>query len=226
LIRFSLSDTHETVNSSTSKAYWKDLWVYRKAFCFIVIATGLSYANYMIALVLMNSFVPLVTSIDKSTMASLNTSLLLLDFVSLPVFGWIASKSLRERFMLISALAIAILAAPLCALLYDASLGQVIAIRICIVLLGTAFCAPFQAWAHQLVPKSHRYILISLAYAIGSQLLGSPTAALSLWAFKTTGIAASVSWYWLILAASASVILYSTKPNYKTKDSPCLFPST
>jgi MFS family permease len=109
--------------------------------------------------------------------------------------------------MLGTALIVSISAVPLFTLLSNASLLTVIFLRFCFVLFGIAFCAPFHAWAQELVPPAHRYAVISFGYALGSQLLGGPTAAISLWCFKQTGIVASVSWYWASLATLSSLAI-------------------
>jgi hypothetical protein len=75
------------------------------------------------------------------------------------------------------------------------------------VLSGVAFFAPFHAWAQELIPPAYRYATISFGYAMGTQILGAPTAAFSLWCFKKTGIVASVSWMWVALAIASSLVI-------------------
>jgi len=187
----------------------KDLWRYRKPLFLIAVSAGFAYANYAIALVLMNGFVPLVSSLTKVQMISLNSALLVFDFCALPFFGWLASKISRERLMLSASLGVVIGAIPLFMMLEGATLGGVIGIRVCFVILGVAFFAPFHAWAQELIPSSKRYAVISFGYAIGSQLLGGPTAAISLWLFKKTNHIASVSLYWAVLALLSSMAIGS-----------------
>ena len=67
-------------------------WNYRKQLLLIILVSGLGYANYVIALVLMNGLVPLVSPLAKEQMIALNSYLLVLDFAALPLFGWLASK--------------------------------------------------------------------------------------------------------------------------------------
>ena len=179
----------------------KIFWAYRKALFLIALCAGFSYANYSIALVMMNGFIPLISSITKQQMIHLNTLLLILDCAALPFFGWLSSKISREKMMIGAAFGVLLTTLPLFILLENATLTSVILVRICLVLFGVAFFAPFHAWAQDLVPPAHRYAIISFGYAIGSQLLGGPSAAFSLWLFKTTGIISSISWYWLTLAA-------------------------
>lgn len=186
-------------------------WEYRKPLCLIAATSGFAYANYAIALVLMNGFIPLVASVTKAQMMGVNTFLLVLDFATLPLFGWLASKISREKVMLGAAMGAALCGIPLFMLLSGAGLACIVGVRICLVLFGVAFFAPFHAWAQQLIPPAHRYAIISFGYAVGSQLLGGPAAAVSLWCFKKTQIVSSVAWYWVALAAISSWIIVRTK---------------
>lgn len=192
------------------------LWTHRMPLLFIAIGAGFSYANYSIALILMNGFIPLVSSITKTEMMNVNTWLLVLDFCALPFFGWLSSKISREKVMMGATLGAVLSGIPLFLVLPQASFAGIIGIRICLVLFGVAFFAPFHAWAQQLIPAEHRYKIISFGYALGSQLLGGPTAALSLWAFKQTGIVSSVAWYWLALAIASGVAV-SLSMQFKKK---------
>ena len=101
---------------------------------------------------------------------------------------------------------------PLLMSLEGASLVQIIGVRIVFVIFGVAFFAPFHAWAQQLIPSTCRYAVISLGYALGSQLLGSPTASLALWCFQKTGMISSVAWYWLGLGLISSLSIVMTLP--------------
>lgn len=190
--------------SHTLRNLTNTLWTNRKALLFIVICAGFGSACFSVALVLMNGLIPLITTLTKADVMKINTYLLALDLCALPFFGWLASKMPRERLMLSASLGVSLFAIPLFLWLDGASWGQVIAARVALVLFGVAFFAPFHAWAGQLVPPSARYAVISLGYALGSQLIGSPTAALSLWCFKKTGMVASVGWYWMFLAVICS----------------------
>ncbi|MES2344598.1 MAG: MFS transporter [Chlamydiota bacterium] len=187
------------------------LWRMRAPLCMIALTSGFSYATYSMSLILMNGFVPLVSSLTKESMLALNSLLLVLDFATLPLFGWLASKMQRQKLMLYSSLMVVITALPLSMFLSGAHLLTVILVRLCFVLFGVAFFAPFHAWAQDLIPKTHRYLIISFGYSLGSQLLGGPTAAISLWIFKKTGIVSSISWYWAMLGlASTLVIAFTT----------------
>lgn len=183
------------------------LWTYRKAFICIMITSGFASATYSIALVLMNGFIPLVSMLSKTEVMKINTYLLVLDFCALPFFGWVASKVPREMLMLSASLGVVLFAIPLILSLKGAFLMGVIGVRMVFVVLGVAFFAPFHAWAQQLIPSTCRYAVISLGYALGTQALGSPTAALALWCFQKTGMISSVVWYWMFLGLLSSGVI-------------------
>ncbi|MDP1880232.1 MAG: MFS transporter [Parachlamydiaceae bacterium] len=190
--------------------FFKNCWKYKYPMMSIAIVSGFSYANYSIALIFMNGFIPLVSDVTKTEMMQVNTWLLILDLCTLPLFGWLSSKYSREKIMLVSSLAVVCSGVPLLMTLVNASLLGIIGVRICLVLLGAAFFAPFHAWALQLIPVKDRYGIISFAYAIGAQILGGPAAAISLWLYKKTGIVSSVSWYWVFLATLSSFCIVKT----------------
>lgn len=189
----------------------KTLWEHRKALLQIMVSSGFAYGTYSMALVLINGFIPLISSHTKAEMMSLNTFLLGLDLCTLPLFGWIASKTSREKVMLLAALTGGIGAIPLCLLLHNPTFVKVLFARVCFVLIGVAFSAPFHAWTQELVPPKHRYIVIAFGYSLGSQLIGAPTAAVSLWLFQTTNTLSSISWYWMLLALSVSVVFLARR---------------
>lgn len=138
-------------------------------------------------------------------------------FLRPPLFGWLASKISREKMMLTASLCLSLGALPLFVALEGATLTTVIAIRMCFVLLGVAYSAPFHAFAQQLIPKAHRYAVISFGYAIGSQALGGPTTALSLWLYKSTGLAAAGALFIVVLAALNCFVLLFTLQNTSQK---------
>jgi MHS family proline/betaine transporter-like MFS transporter len=213
LIRSHISESSTSSALSFSHSFSQLIqifWDCRKLLLVIAISSGFAYANYSIALVLMNGILPLATSLNKEQMINLNTFLLVLDFSALPLFGWLASKITREKMMLYASLSVALSAIPVFFLLESASFLSVIVIRIWLVIVGVAYFAPFHAWAQQIVPASYRYLIISFGYALGSQLFGGPTAMISMWLYKETGMISSAAWYWWALALANSVMLLQT----------------
>ncbi len=185
----------------------KVFYFHRRCLLSIILVSGFDYAHYSISLILMNGFVPLVSSFSKQEMMGLNTILIIFDFLLFPVIGLLSSKISREKMMIGAAIAVILGATPAFLLLKEASLITVILIRVCFVIVGVAFCSPFHSWAQHLVPPQHRYTLISFGYALGSRVLGVPTAAISLWCFQKTGMLGSVAWYWMFLAVLSIIAI-------------------
>ncbi len=183
-------------------------WSHRKLIGIIALASGFTYATFTVGLVLMNGFIPLVTPFSKGEMVRLNVFLLAYMMVALPLFGKLAGRISREMLMR-AALATVVAAAPL--LFYclgEGSFPVIVAVRVLLVTLGIAYSSCFHAWAQRLVPKECRYLVISVGYALGTQLFGGPCSAVSLWLYYATEVPWVASLYWAGLAAANSVLFY------------------
>lgn len=190
---------------------------YKGTLLHIMLVSGLSYSLAAIALVLLNGYVPLFTSFTKEEMSLLNTCLLIFDFITLPLFGILAIKFTRERLMFFASLAIQILAIPLFMMLKSDSWLQIIIARMLFVTLGVAFSAPLHAYMQELVPKEDRYKVVSMGYALGTQIIGGPTVTIALWLFKETTIISSAAWYLIFLSFISSIILFRKIQTNKEK---------
>jgi MHS family proline/betaine transporter-like MFS transporter len=197
----------QDISSKSVPFQFRVLWEYRSVVIQIALAAGFSYATYSMAIVFMGGIIPLITMHTHEQMSAINTWLLVLDFAALPLFGWISSKMSRKKLMLGAALALSLLAIPLFALMENASLNLIILVRIIFVLLGVTFFAPFHAWAKTLVPATHRYLILSFGYALGSQLLGGPATVISLRLFQKTGALSSAAWYVAALGLACFLML-------------------
>lgn len=154
----------------------------------IFFAAGFSYTTYSLAFTLMNGFIPLVTALSKTQVMQVNTLLLTYDMLLLPAMGYLADRLGKESVMITGAMCSVFFAIPMFYLLNHASLTTVIAVRLMIISSGVAFSAPYYAWAIEQVPPPHRYLILSLAGALGSQAIGMPASAVCLWLYKTLGL--------------------------------------
>lgn len=176
---------------------------HRKALLLLILASGFSYTTYALPTTLMNGYIPLISSLSKREVSQANTFLLLVDMALLPCFGFLAKKWGKETVMLAGAGGAILCALPLFTLLKGASLYEVSLIRFSIILLGVSFAAPYHAWAIEQVPPQHRYLILSLGYALGSQCIGSPSPAICLWLYQATGWIGSPGLFLLFSALGA-----------------------
>lgn len=201
-------------------------WKMKKTILTIAIASGFSYASYTLPLVLLNSLVPLISNTTQAEMMQVNTLLLVLDFLLLPFFGFLAHCFSREKMMMLAGILAVVTGVPLFWILPGASFWLIVAVRICLVVIGVGFSAPFYAWSQQLVPATSRYTVISLGYALGTQLLGSPTAAISLWLFQQTNAITTVAWYWMLLGCLSSYLIAKQKSSFEREEVYMIYPKT
>lgn len=191
ILRWQSSKMSECIETSNNKTqFFSVLKEYIRPFLGIVFASGFSYTTYSFAFTLMNGFIPLVTLLSKTQVMQVNTILLVYDMLFLPAMGYLASRLGKEKVMIAGAVCTILFAVPMFYLLDHASLGTVIAVRLAIISFGVAFAAPYYAWAIERVPLRHRYSILSLGGAFGSQFIGMPTSATCLWLYQTFG------WSW------------------------------
>lgn len=193
--------------SKTPLGVGQVLWNHRYLLALIAFASGFSYATFTVGLVLMNGFIPQISEFSKGEMVQLNVFLLSYMMIILPIFGKIAAKVSRRVLMAATSAIVLFTAPSLFSLLEEGSFVQIVAIRTVLVTLGVAFSASFHAWLQTLVPKAHRYLIISMGYALGTQLLGGPCSSVSLGIFYLTGITWTASIYWGTLAGINGALL-------------------
>lgn len=182
----------------------------KKALMYIIIASGFSYAIYSLAFSLMNGYIPLITSFSKTTMLEINTILVAIDMLLLPAFGYLSNRLGMERVMITGAVLSSICAIPLFAMLDHAALYIIILVRLIMIILGVSFSATYHAWTLNLTTPRHRYLILSLGYAFGSQCIGMPTSSICLWLYKMTNWSGSPGIYLMCLGILASWTIYSS----------------
>lgn len=203
---------HFVANTVQTESTWQIIKSNWRIVLGIAVIFGFSSANYSLGLILPNGFLPNVAQITRSEILSINSVLLVGDMLTLPLFGWLSNKLTPRISMLTAALFSTVLAIPLFSLFEDANWTQIIIIRSILVMLGVWFSAPMHAFVQSLVPMHSRYLLISIGYAIGTKIIGSPATTLSFWLFKETGIVAVPGFYWAVAASFAVFCLYPKSP--------------
>ncbi|MGB7978604.1 MAG: MFS transporter [Chlamydiales bacterium] len=181
---------------------------HKRALISVAIASGFSYTTYDLAFTVMNSYVPLVSALTKTDLMKVNTALLVFDMFLLPCFGYLAHKAGKEKVMMAGAFCSALGAIPLFYCLNGAGIAVATAVRTAIVIFGVAFAAPYHAWKLECVPPQYRYTILSLGCTLGSQLIGAPTTAVSLWLYKQLGFVWAPGLYLAVIGVLAWVVVY------------------
>lgn len=206
------------VESHLKKSLKNVILMHSKTLIAIIFASGFSYTTYSLAFILMNGYTPLITNLSKVEVMTINTFLLVLDMILLPIFGYIAIKTSKTFVMLCGTIGSILFALPLFILMNNSSIEVVIFVRVVIVTLGVAFAAPYHAWAVEQVTPQYRYTILGLGSAIGSLLIGAPASAICLWLYKTTSWNAAPAIYLMFVGILATTAVYlSRKKASKTE---------
>lgn len=193
-----------SVKSHLKQSIKHILKTHSKTLIAIIFASGFSYTTYSLAFILMNGYIPLITDLSKTDVMALNTLLLIIDMILLPIFGYIAIKTSKEFVMLCGSMGSVLLALPLFMLMKDPSIEIVVLVRLVIVTLGVAFAAPYHAWAVEQVDPQYRYTILGFGSALGTLLIGAPASAICLWLYKTTAWNAAPALYLMFAAILAT----------------------
>lgn len=181
------------------------LWQSKELFISLLFVSGFSYCTFYFVTSMFNGYLPLITSYSKSEIMQINTWILILDFSLLPLFGFLSLRFAKEKMMFFFSILAFLFSIPLLTILENSSLLTITLVRIFYVVIGVGFSAPFYAWAEEKIPKAHRYTLLSLGVAIGSQLIGEPACSLSLWLYKMTGWSCAPALYLMSAALCATL---------------------
>lgn len=180
---------------------------YKVNFLRVIIASGMSYITYSIPFIFFNSFIPQISAVTYKEMMTLNTTLLALDMLALPLFGILADKVSPARLMSFMAALLALFTLPLFLMLNGAGLIFIIGLRIFIVLIGLGFCASIHAWFMTQFHGPERYVLVGLAYSFGSEALGRSAPAICLLLFNLTHSPAAPALYIVAVSSLAWIAL-------------------
>jgi len=193
----------EEAMPTSIRSHFRAVWQHRKSVVPIVMVSGFSYAVYTFSVTLMNGFLPLVSGISNQEASALNTFLLLIDFLLLPFFGFVAAKWGKEKLMRTSSSIALIVCIPLFMQLSGASIVTALIVRLFFVTIGVAFAAAYHHWSQEQVPPSVRFTVVATATALGAQIIGKPSVVISLWLYQKTGWVAAPGIYLTVTAALA-----------------------
>jgi MFS family permease len=188
------------------------LWHHRANILRVAIATGFGHMTGAIPFVFMNSFVPLITNISLETMMLLNTALLTLDMLLIPLLGRVTLKYESVHVMVLASVVLTFTIIPLFICLPSASLEYVAFVRIWIVFWGVVFLCPMNFWFKGLFPASEQYLLVGMGGALGATTIGRLTTPFCLWLWYISGWTFVPALYLAGLTLVTGCVLYAARP--------------
>ncbi len=196
---------------SYANLFWLSLLNHKANIFRIAVSTGFSYLTYSLPFIVMNSFIPLISQVTLENMMKLNSILLILDMLMIPLIGYLTRKLNNLRVMIIAASLLVISIIPLWYGLRDASLLYITFVRFWIVICGVVFLCPLNIWHKKLINAPEQYLLIGIGTSLGSVTIGYLTPAICLLLWQITGMSISIALYVVLIGAVTLYAIVSSK---------------
>lgn len=185
----------------------KTLWKYKRILLKVAAVSTFSYTTYSVPFILMNTLIPLITSIQSSAMMKINTYLLILDMFLFPVIGNFIKKFNTKQVLISSCIILLITIIPVWYFLKNASLIYVSFVRIWIIILGVTFACPLNLWCNSLIKSNEKYLVIGMGSAFGTAIIGRMTPAIGLSLYYLTNNYILVGFYIMVITTLAMIII-------------------
>lgn len=177
----------------------------------IALLTGFGQITYSVPFIFLNSFVPLITDLNLSTMLALNNFLLIFDLIFLIIISKIIINYQPSKILAFSSFILSITMIPLFIILKNASIITIIFSKLWIVLWGVVFASSINVWCDKLLSDlSEKYFLMGIGSALGASIIGKTTTAVCfyLW-YKTHLIFVPAIYIAGIMFVTFSVIVFT-----------------
>ena len=162
-----------------------------------------------------------VVGVPAKTALVVNTVAMALALLIIPAAGTASDRLGRRTVLVATAGALALLAYPLMALMARGQMSGIIAGQIGLGLLVASLSGAMPATMAELAPWRVRCTVLSVAYNIGTALLGGTTPLVAAWLVARTGVKLAPAWYLAAAAALTfigSLLLPSTARHSLTKE--------
>lgn len=189
----------------------RSLWRHRSSLICVAVVMGYSCLTYSVPYIFMNNFIPLITDHSMEAMTAINTALLVIDMVLIPLIGRFTLRYKGEAVMMTASLVLALSFVPLFLFLPQASLGYVIFVRAWIIFWGVVFLCPLTFWCKSLFPLGPQYLLVGMGCALGSGTLGRFTVPFCLWLWHTSPHPLWPSLYMAVVSLLTAGTIYLKK---------------
>lgn len=191
---------------------FKALWNHKASVLKIALVVGFGHITYSVPFVFFNSFVPIVTDINLSTMLSLNNFLLIFDLIILLIIGRVVINYNPTKVLVLSSLVLSISMIPLFVLLKNSSIITVTFIRLWVVFWGVVFACPVNVWCEKLLNNlPEKYFLMGMSSAFGASIIGKTTTAVCFYLWYKTNLIFAPAVYIVILMLGAFIAILFNK---------------
>lgn len=216
LFRSKLEETPEfkQVIPMQKKFDWNALYAEKSALGLVVLLSAFSYATYIFSITFVNAFIKLISPATALELTSVNTLIIVIDLLTLPLFGWLSIRYSAVYLMRFATFMTALLALPLFAwMVFAKTIFAIISVRLIIVVLGVCFAASHRAWLLEHIPIAKRGTVLSVGTTIGQLIAEGPLTMLSLFFLQM-----QIAWVPGILMGAIALITGYTITRVETEE--------
>ncbi len=183
----------------------------------LIFVSGFTHLTYQMAFTFTCGFLPKVSGVCQKELLLSNSYLLVIDMMTLPLFGYLAQKLGKQSMMQLATLLCAVLSVPLFSCLLSPNFTLMLTARIFIVLIGTAYASCYWAYTFETLQGPHRLKILSLSSSLGALLIGAPSSCVCLKLFQLTKSSFGPSLYITLLSSMTSLLLFRAQRAFKIK---------
>jgi MHS family proline/betaine transporter-like MFS transporter len=187
----------------TFKSYKKQLF---RAFCLSSISSGAFYMVFFFS----TTFLTDILKMNVPQTMLMNTGLLSLSCICMPLFGKLGDRFGIKRLMIISSLGVILLPYFMYYFAVNGEYSLTILFQTTLTLFLTLNYALLPAFLAKTFPTQTRYTGVGFAYNLSNAILGGPAPLLSLYLINSTGSKIAPAFY-LILLGIISLIPFLLK---------------
>ena len=191
----------------------KMLWGHKANVIRVALTDVFGHVTYIVPFVFMNTYVPMMTSISIEKMMGINTILLFLDALLIPLIGPIVARFNPVSVMVLSSMILTVTFIPLFQFLPEAELAYVVFVRIWILFWGIVFLCPLNYWCKSLfnAAASEKYFLVGMSGALGAGTLGRTLTPVFLWLWYVTDIPVMPAVYMTLITFVTAIAIQSSQ---------------
>lgn len=180
---------------------------YKGSFITIALINALSYVTYAFPFLLMNTLIPLISSVTLDQMMAMTTSLLILDLLLIPTVGRFVQRFPYQQTMILACLMLALGTPALFYGMPDNSILYIALTRMWIIFWGVVFMCPLNLCTQDLLKGSEKFLINGIASALGTSTFGRLCPAIGLYVWHTTQISWAPALYLSCVAFMALGVL-------------------
>jgi MFS family permease len=195
----------------TRSNIWDLIRINKEKILKIGIIYGFSYLSYSISFTIITSFLPLAKTISVTDALKLNTYLIIIDGMIVPIAGYLINFVNVEKFMISCSFFLVLFSCILLWILPTANLADLFLVRILLIIIGVSLSIALKIWVANITDSygEEKYLINALGGGLGMEILGRSITFWYLIMFTRYGNFIPCIIYVILLGIAAIYSIYS-----------------